>query len=72
MQKIPGYFLNLYTPALLSLESSHADTKLIVAGVMKPEEAAKHAQEVIEKWRARNPEDIKYFEKWYEEMGFEE
>jgi len=64
MQEAPLFWYQYYYPPVWESEGAIALGQLLMAGDITPEEAAERWQQVAEKWREENPEQLEAYEKW--------
>jgi raffinose/stachyose/melibiose transport system substrate-binding protein len=60
----PLFWYQYYYPPILETEGAIAGSQLLLAGDTTPEEAAKLYQQVAEKWRKSNPDQLAAYQKW--------
>jgi len=56
-----------FIPSQLNEEGNFRGCQLLFAGEITPEEAAQRVENIIEKWRKTNPQDVENFRKWMKE-----
>jgi multiple sugar transport system substrate-binding protein len=64
MQEYPLFWYQYYYPPVWESEGAIALGQLLVAGDITPEEAAQRWQEVADKWRTENPDQLEAYTKW--------
>jgi multiple sugar transport system substrate-binding protein len=60
-----GPNLENFIPSMLDEQAFFAGTQLLFAGDKTPAELAQLTEEVIQKWREQNPDQLQHFINWY-------
>jgi len=63
-KEYPLFWYQYYYPPILETEGAIAGSQLLFSGEITPEEAAQLYQDVAEKWRKSNPDQLAAYQKW--------
>jgi raffinose/stachyose/melibiose transport system substrate-binding protein len=63
-KEYPLFWYQYYYPPIFETEGAIAQSQLLFAGATTPEAAAQAYQDVAEKWRTANPDQVANYAKW--------